>query len=140
MPIAEGLFGLLADAANAAARRYRANHPDGISLGQFKVLSKLIHAGPQHQRALCAMTGIDRSTMSAMLPTMVRNGLITLYRSQADRRVTRATVTPRGLEEHGKALKAVMRAEKELAKALNISTFPIVRNALHKLAEVGADA
>ncbi len=69
----------------------------GVSLQMWRVLAALHHADGQRVSDIAALTSIDVSTLSRLLGTMQRKGLIGRRRAAgADARVVAIHATPRG--------------------------------------------
>jgi len=69
-----------------------------VTLPMWRVLVELWHNGDHRLGELAEQTSIDLSTLSRLLVTMQRNGLIVRRRSGLDGRALSLTLTPRGME------------------------------------------
>jgi DNA-binding MarR family transcriptional regulator len=72
--------------------------PYGITLPMWRVMIELWHRGDFRLGELADRTDIDISTLSRLLVTMQRKGLITRRRSGSDGRALSLTLTPEGLD------------------------------------------
>ena len=72
--------------------------PYGITLPMWRVMIELWHRGDFRLGELAERTDIDISTLSRLLVTMQRKGLITRRRSGLDGRALSLTLTPEGLD------------------------------------------
>ena len=66
-------------AARALARRFdRALRPAGLTNSQFSLLNALNGPRPTTQGAVAALLGADRTTLTAALKPLIRQGLATI--------------------------------------------------------------
>lgn len=72
--------------------------PYGITLPMWRVMIELWHRGDFRLGELAERTAIDVSTLSRLLVTMQRKGLITRRRSGLDGRALSLTLTAEGLD------------------------------------------
>ena len=70
--------------------------PHGLSLAMWRVLAVLAEAGPQRQIDLAELTSIDASTLSRLIKTVQRLGLVTRARSTSSLREVSIELTPQG--------------------------------------------
>lgn len=71
--------------------------PYDLGSVQWYVLHRLATTGPTMQRDLVRMLGIERATMSGIVATLVRKGLITQEANQIDQRQKRLRLTDAGV-------------------------------------------
>jgi DNA-binding MarR family transcriptional regulator len=84
-------------AARVLARRFdEALRPHGLTNEQFSLLMALNRPNPASISQIAALLGADRTTLTAALKPLVRNGLAQLHADAADRRARRAVLTPAG--------------------------------------------
>ena len=84
-------------AARVLARRFdRALRPAGLTNHQFSLLNALNGPQPKTQGAVTALLGADRTTLSAALKPLVRQGLATVGVDADDGRVRRIALTAEG--------------------------------------------
>ncbi|MBP8247663.1 MAG: winged helix-turn-helix transcriptional regulator [Phenylobacterium sp.] len=92
-------------AARALARRFdEALRPAGLTNGQFSLLNALNGAEPAPIRRVAAALGADRTTLTAALKPLVREGLAEISVDPADHRSRRVTLTAAGRDRLGAAL------------------------------------
>lgn len=72
--------------------------PYDLGSVQWYVLHRLIDAGPTRQRDLVLLLEIERATMSGIVATLVRKGLIEQQPDQVDQRQKRLRVTAAGVK------------------------------------------
>lgn len=84
-------------AARALARRFdEAFRPFGITSGQFSLLHALNRPLPPSIGAVAELLVMDRTTLTANLKPLERDGLVENVVDAQDRRVRRVALTPAG--------------------------------------------
>jgi DNA-binding MarR family transcriptional regulator len=84
-------------AARALARRFdRALRPAGLTNEQFSLLMALNRPAPAAMGEVAALLGADRTTLTALLKPLVRQGLATVDADAKDRRLRRLALTAEG--------------------------------------------
>lgn len=84
-------------AARVLARRFdEALRPAGLTNGQFSLLMALNGPEPAPMGRVAALLGADRTTLTAALKPLVRDGLAVTSVDPADSRVRRIALTPAG--------------------------------------------
>ncbi|MDY8108778.1 MarR family winged helix-turn-helix transcriptional regulator [Fulvimarina sp. 2208YS6-2-32] len=84
-------------AARALARRFdEALRPAGLKSGQFSLLISLNRPEPPTLGSVARLLAMDRTTLTANLKPLERDGLLTLVRDETDRRARRLVLTDRG--------------------------------------------
>jgi DNA-binding MarR family transcriptional regulator len=78
------------------AARSLADLDADVTLPQYRTLVVLAARGPQRVVDIATELGVNPSTGTRMCDRLVRKGLIRRYRSTADRRAVRLTLTPVG--------------------------------------------
>src|SRR5579862_9335256 len=74
-------------AARVLARRFdEVFRPVGLTNGQFSLLMSLNRAEPTGMGAVAVLLGMDRTTLTAALKPLERDGLLTVTIDPADRR------------------------------------------------------
>ncbi|WP_242128110.1 MarR family transcriptional regulator [Sphingobium sp. Sx8-8] len=68
---------------------------------QWYVLHQLVHDGPTMQRDLVRLLGIERATMTSLVATLVRKGLVEQESDKADQRQRLLRITPTGAKLWG---------------------------------------
>jgi DNA-binding MarR family transcriptional regulator len=108
-------LGFLLGRAHMAHREIAAAALAPLELGprQFGALSVLADEGPLSQQRLGERTGLDRTTMVALVDGLERGGLVERERNPDDRRAYALRATPRGRRVLERAAAAVERAEAE---------------------------
>jgi DNA-binding MarR family transcriptional regulator len=72
------------------------HRPRGLSWAGFRLLFALWVAGPLEPRALARLSAVSRASISSVLNTLQRDGLIERRRESSDRRVVTVVLTDRG--------------------------------------------
>jgi DNA-binding MarR family transcriptional regulator len=84
-------------AARALARRFdEALAPLGLTSGQFSLLTSLNQPTPPSIGAIAALLVMDRTTLTANLKPLERQGLVKISVDPADRRARRLVLTTAG--------------------------------------------
>ena len=109
-------------AARVLARRFDdALRPAGLTNGQFSLLMALNGPQPAPMGKIAALLGADRTTLTAALKPLIREGLAHTSVDPDDSRIRRVSLTPAGHARLSKALPIWTRThaavEAELADA-----------------------
>jgi DNA-binding MarR family transcriptional regulator len=84
-------------AARAVARRFdQALRPLGITNGQFSLLMSLNRPEPPTMGDVATLLAMDRTTLTAALKPLERQGLVTVRVDPADKRSRRLVLTQEG--------------------------------------------
>jgi DNA-binding MarR family transcriptional regulator len=108
---------LLKLAALASARVEQTLQPFGLRGRDLRVLA-FVSDGESSQRELCQRTGLDRTTMVAVIDELERNRHVRRDRSLSDRRKQLISITASGRKTLSKALQAVRRTEDDFLASL----------------------
>lgn len=105
-------------AARALARRFdNAFRPFGITQGQFSLMMSLNRPAPPTIGEVAPFLAMDRTTLTAALKPLTRQGLVTIAADKADARSRRLSLTDAGRTLLAKAL-PVWRAEHDAVDRL----------------------
>ena len=86
-------------AARALARRFdKELKPLGLTNGQFSLLMSLNRPLPPTLTSVADLLAMDRTTLTAALKPLVRDGLVEIKPDEIDRRARLLVITPSGLE------------------------------------------
>ncbi|MBO9709940.1 MAG: MarR family transcriptional regulator [Caulobacter sp.] len=86
-------------AARALARRFdEALRPLGITSGQFSLMMSLNRPEPPTIGSVSSLLAMDRTTLTAALKPLERQGLVSVTVDEKDRRGRRLALTPAGQE------------------------------------------
>jgi DNA-binding MarR family transcriptional regulator len=84
------------DAVFGGKSEYLARH--GLSQGRFSVLMLLDrHGNPSTPAELAEMAGVTRATMTGLVDTLVKDGLVVRSNDEEDRRAVRVKLTRKGV-------------------------------------------
>lgn len=101
-------------AEQAATALFSENGAAKITIRQAVLLAAAkAHPGAS-QTKLCAVTGIDRSTLADMVNRLVKRGWLKRVRSKDDARAYLVTLTPAGATVLAGATKSAAKAERAL--------------------------
>lgn len=103
--------GLLRRSQQILTAKYEAM-ADAIPVAQVAILGALIAHGPLNHRGITAATFIDRSTLSIVLISMARAGLVAMVREERDLRSILVSHSPLGREVYKRASVALIEAER----------------------------
>lgn len=126
---------LLKLAVLAEARMEQTLRPFRLRGRTLRVLA-FVDGGEVSQRDLCRQTGLDRTTMVAVVDELEADGYVRRDRSLSDRRKQVIRITDDGRRALGEALAAVRQAEAEFLAPLGDDG----RNQLHRLLSALFDA
>jgi DNA-binding MarR family transcriptional regulator len=90
-----------------------------VTLPMWRVLIELWHNGDHRLGELAELTSIDLSTLSRLLVTMQRKGLIVRRRSGLDGRALSLTLTQRGMELTERIVPLALHYENVAMRRLN---------------------
>lgn len=113
----------------------RALDAEGVSPGQFGVLTLIDANTGLNQSALAEAIGIERSTMVAVLAHLEKRGLIERRPSPADRRAKVLSLSIAGAQLLGKAVPKVRRHEDTVFAALTTAERKTLTVLLRKVME-----
>ncbi|MGE0716745.1 MAG: MarR family winged helix-turn-helix transcriptional regulator [Alphaproteobacteria bacterium] len=106
-------------AARVLARRFDAAlKPFGITSGQFSLLMSLNRPQPPDLGAVASLLAMDRTTLTANLKPLERQGLVETIADAKDRRVRRLRLTPEGTAVLADAVAAWRRTHGEIEAPL----------------------
>ncbi|WP_020618553.1 MarR family winged helix-turn-helix transcriptional regulator [Paenibacillus daejeonensis] len=88
------LFKTLIKKANDAWNR---NSPDSLTISQFRMLHILASQGKHKVAELADLLQVTSGAVTGMADRMIRFGLITRFRDEADRRVVYLEITQEGI-------------------------------------------
>jgi DNA-binding MarR family transcriptional regulator len=122
-------------AARALARRFdEALRPVGLTSGQFSLLMSLNRPDPATVGAIAALLGMDRTTLTANLKPLEREGLVESTTDPADRRGRLLVLTAMGKKKLKAALPIWTRTHKEIDERLVPTDGTALRAGLRALA------
>lgn len=122
-------------AARVLARRFdEALRPHGLTNGQFSLLMALNQPEPPRISDLVPLLGMDRTTLTAALKVLERQGLADSHPDKTDRRNRRLVLTQSGIDRLCAALPAWRGAHDALDAKLAALDGGALRGALRQVA------
>lgn len=108
-------------AARVLARRFDiALRPHGITSGQFSLLNALNRPEPVSMGPVAKLLAMDRSTLTANLKPLERNGLIKVEIDPEDRRGRKLSLTAEGRKTLRAAMSVWKSEHAELEKEIGV--------------------
>ena len=95
--------------SGGASQAYLAAFDVGIETWRLLVL--LAIEGPWSAQRICKVIGMDKASVSRVLKSMQKRGLVTIALSEQDGRLRMATITTAGLQLHGQILGLALARE-----------------------------
>jgi DNA-binding MarR family transcriptional regulator len=106
-------------AARALARRFdEALRPLGLNNGQFSLMMSLNRPDPPTMGSVASLLAMDRTTLTAALKPLERDGLVRSIVDPQDRRSRRMQLTPAGYTLLARAFPVWKRTHAEIAALL----------------------
>lgn len=133
MKAAPSLGRNLYSALDRYEREVRAVLGKDWSMARAHALTKFT-ANSIAQKELRKLTGIDRSSLSAMVAAMIKDGLVWAIRSEDDRRVIILRLTRAGMDARTKAMAALRAADARLMAAIPSGNRNLVLEQLARVA------
>lgn len=94
------------------------HRPMGWSWAGFRILFTLWVAGPLEPRALAHLSAVTRASVSSVLNTLERDGLVERRRESTDRRMVTVVLTPLGRRRTADAFRRQNEREQQWVRAL----------------------
>jgi DNA-binding MarR family transcriptional regulator len=114
---------------------------DDLTISMWRVLAVLLHNGPQHMTNLAELTTVELSTLSRLVGTLQRRGLVTRKRNAADGRNVSVALSARGTALTTSLLPAAADLEVRMLAGMPASDVAALRRLLKKLhATIHSDA
>jgi DNA-binding MarR family transcriptional regulator len=121
-------------AARALARRFdEALRPAGLTSGQFSLLMSLNRPEPPSIGSVAQLLAMDRTTLTANLKPLEREGLLAVEPDPKDRRARRLVLTDKGLARLATALPIWTKAHGAIDAALGDERAQSLRDGLNAL-------
>jgi DNA-binding MarR family transcriptional regulator len=109
-------------AARALALRYDvALRPIGLTSGQFSLLMSLNRPEPPNIAQVATLLGMDRTTLTANLKPLERQGFVRVGTSEQDKRQRTLTLTPSGRSTLAAAMPIWERTHASIERSLGDS-------------------
>lgn len=125
-------------AARALSRRFDiALRPVGLTSGQYSLLISLNRPEPPTLGAVATLLAMDRTTLTANVKPLVKQGFIEVIRDRRDRRSRRMLLTTAGRDCLSRALPIWVATH--AAVEADIAAPQALRDALNELSSSGAN-
>lgn len=111
----------------------RVHRPSGWSWAGFRVMFVVFVTQAAEPREVARLAGVSRASVSGVLNTLERAGLILRDRSSADRRIVTVRLTERGRRATVEAFKRNHRVEREWLARLSRGELRELIELLHRL-------
>ncbi|MEU6345707.1 MarR family winged helix-turn-helix transcriptional regulator [Streptomyces sp. NPDC046977] len=111
--------------------------PVGLRGTQFSILQKLSVLGEMTITGLADVIAMDRTTMASNLKPLVREGLVSVEPSPADRRARIVTLTPDGLSRVKAALPLWREVQTRFEESFGGTEAAQLRSALEAVLRTG---
>ena len=110
-------------------------HQNGLelSLGQWIALNRLYHKEEMFQSDFVNEVFDDRPSVTRMIASMEKKGLIIKEQETFDKRKYRIRLTPEGVELHHKLSEIIKEDRKRLYRGLNNNDYVRLKQILEKL-------
>jgi DNA-binding MarR family transcriptional regulator len=106
---------------------------DDVTVPMWRVLAVLWHDGTQRIGDLADLTSIEISTLSRLIGTLQRRGLVVRKRTPSDARVVQVALTDRGRALTEKLVPAAADLEERLIGELSAAEVATLKTLLDKL-------
>ncbi len=111
----------------------RVHRPSGWTWAGFRVMFVVFVTGTAEPREVARLAGVSRASVSGVLKTLERAGLIVRERSSADRRIVSVRLTARGRRATVEAFRRNHQVEKEGLSRLSQAELRTLIGVLHRL-------
>jgi DNA-binding MarR family transcriptional regulator len=111
------------------------HRPMGWSWAGFRILFTLWVAGPLEPRALAHLSAVTRASISSVLNTLERDGLVERRRESSDRRMVTVVLTTSGRRQTAEAFRRQNERERQWVSALEPAEQRELARLLHRLLE-----
>jgi DNA-binding MarR family transcriptional regulator len=106
---------------------------DALTISMWRVLAVLLHNGPQYMTNLAELTTVELSTLSRLVGTMQRRGLVTRKRNGSDGRQVSVSLSTRGATLTTRLLPAAAELQERMIEGMPASDVATLRRLLKKL-------
>lgn len=138
--LALDVFIKLNRATMSVARRVHAPLREfGLTPIQFGVLDALAFAGPLPVSAIAEKNLCSQNSLSTVIDTMERNGLVERERSEEDRRIVQISLTSKGQETFEKAWPLILEGIIDASHALSGPELKKLNQLLRKMGRTDAN-
>jgi DNA-binding MarR family transcriptional regulator len=111
------------------------HRPQGWSWAGYRIMFCVLVAGPLEPRQVAPLAGVTRASISAVLNTLERDGLVERRRDSEDRRVVSIRLTPKGRRAVLEGFGLHHKVERDWASALTPPERKTLTRLLRKMLE-----
>ena len=111
----------------------RVHRPRGWGWSGFRIMLAVLAMGPLEPRQVAPLAGVTRASISAVLNTLERDGLVERRRDSADRRVVTIVLTEQGREQVMATYREQHAVEREWAGTLTPSEIKQMTKLVRKM-------
>jgi len=111
----------------------RVHRPSGSTWAGFRVMFAVLVKGGAEPREVARLAGVSRASVSSVLNTLERDGLVERKKSSADRRVVTVRLTERGRRATIEAFRGNHEVEKAWLAPLKRSEVEALNVLLHRI-------
>lgn len=111
----------------------RVHRPSGWTWAGFRVMFVVFVTGTAEPRDVARLAGVSRASVSGVLNTLERDGLVVRERASADRRIVTVRLTQRGRRATVEAFRLNHDVEKEWLDGLGRGELRTLIGLLHRL-------
>ena len=109
------------------------HRPRGWSWSGFRIMLAVLVMGPLEPRQVAPLAGVSRASISAVLNTLERDGLVERRRDSADRRVVTIVLTRAGQDQVLTTYAEQHLLEREWAQTLSRDEIRVFTDLLRKM-------
>jgi DNA-binding MarR family transcriptional regulator len=106
---------------------------DSLTISMWRVLAVLLHEGPQYMTNLAELTTVELSTLSRLIGTLQRRGLVTRKRNGSDGRYVSVSLSARGTTLMTRLLPAAAELQERMIAGMPAADVATLRRLLKKL-------
>jgi DNA-binding MarR family transcriptional regulator len=117
----------------------RVHRPRGWSLSGYRIMLAVLVAGPLEPRQIAPLAGVTRASISAVLNTLERDGLVDRRRDSPDRRVVTIALTDRGRKAVLETVAEQHQVEREWVAPLDDGERRTLTRLMRKMLRARAD-
>jgi DNA-binding MarR family transcriptional regulator len=110
-----------------------------LTVPTWRVLAALWHDGPSRLSVLADLTAIEISTLSRLVTTVQRKGLVSRVRSEADARAVRLELTEQGRALTATLIPLALECERRTLIGLSEDEVAFLRRLLHRVYKNAAE-
>jgi DNA-binding MarR family transcriptional regulator len=106
---------------------------DSLTISMWRVLAVLLHEGPQYMTNLAELTTVELSTLSRLIGTLQRRGLVARKRNGSDGRHVCVSLSARGTALTTRLLPAAAALQERMTAGMLAADVATLRRLLKQL-------